>query len=66
MSDVVIQVENIGKRYQLGEIGGATLREDLQRALARWRGKDDPLAAVTSGAGTTRSGEVWALEDISF
>ena len=31
MSDTVIKVENLSKRYRLGLIGGKTLRDDVQR-----------------------------------
>ena len=43
MSDTVIKVENLSKRYRLGLIGGKTLRDDVQRWWAEFRGKPDPL-----------------------
>ncbi|MFC1812458.1 ABC transporter ATP-binding protein [Thermodesulfobacteriota bacterium] len=46
MSDVVIKVENLSKRYRLGLIGGKTLREDVQRWWAKLRGQPDPLLKV--------------------
>ena len=39
---VVIRVENLSKYYRLGEIGGGTLREDLNRWWARVRGRTEP------------------------
>lgn len=34
MSDVIISVENLSKRYRLGQIGATTLRESVERCLA--------------------------------
>lgn len=42
MQDIVIQMENIRKKYRLGTIGGGTLSADLQSWWARKRGKEDP------------------------
>lgn len=65
MSDTVIRVENLSKFYRLGQVGGATLREDLQRWWAGIRGHDDPSRRIdTSHA--TKSTEHWALKDVSF
>ena len=46
MSDVVIRVENLSKRYRLGLIGGTTLREDASRWWAKLRGQPDPTLRV--------------------
>ena len=42
----VIRIENLSKYYRLGLIGGGTLREDVNRWIARARGKPDPLLKV--------------------
>ena len=47
MSDIVIQVDSLSKQYRLGQIGGTTLREDLQRWWARVRHQPDPTLKVT-------------------
>ncbi len=39
-NDVIITVENLSKRYKLGTIGATTLRESVERAWHRLRGKD--------------------------
>ncbi len=39
---VAIQLSGVKKRYKLGQIGGATLNEELQSWWARVRGKEDP------------------------
>jgi len=42
MSDVVIRVENLCKRYRLGVIGSGALRDDV----ARLRRRPDPTLKV--------------------
>jgi len=43
---VVIRIEKIAKQYRTGEIGTGTLSHDLQRSLARLRGRPDPFARL--------------------
>ena len=43
---IVIQVENLSKLYNLGEIGTGTASRDLARWWARVRGKGDPFAKI--------------------
>ncbi len=52
----IIEVNNLGKRYQLGVIGATTLRDSLSRTINRFRGRED--ASI--------QGEFWALKDVSF
>ena len=64
---VVIRVEHLSKYYRLGEIGGGTLREDLNRWWARMRGRQDPWLKVgETDHGNRRGDEIWALRDVSF
>jgi len=64
MNDVVIRVENLGKRYHIGEhVAYLTLRDALARVLAA------PLRNFQSPSDTTRdteASEIWALRDVSF
>ena len=46
MSDIVIQVDHLWKKYRLGVLGTGTLRHDLNRWLHRALGKPDPYAKV--------------------
>ena len=46
MSDVVIQVDSLWKKYRLGVLGTGTLRHDFNRWLHRVVGKPDPYAIV--------------------
>jgi lipopolysaccharide transport system ATP-binding protein len=46
MSNVILKVEHLSKRYRLGMIGRTALHEDLSRWLARVRGRPDPTLRV--------------------
>jgi len=69
MSDIAIKVENLGKLYRLGEVGTGTLSHDLNRWLARIRGKEDPFSKIGETNDRTTKGSsdyVWALKNVSF
>jgi lipopolysaccharide transport system ATP-binding protein len=69
MSQTVIKVEDLGKLYKLGEIGTGTISHDLNRWLARVRGKEDPFAKIGETNDRTARGAsdyVWALKDVNF
>ena len=69
MSDTVIKVEGLGKLYKLGEIGTGTISHDLNRWVAKLRGKENPYAKIgEANDRTTKSNSdyVWALQDINF
>ncbi len=65
MDELMIKIADVKKMYKLGQIGGTTLREELQRKIAKARGKEDPTAKI--GAKQYASRETfWALNGISF
>lgn len=77
MSDTVLKVENLYKRYRLGTVGAASFKEDLQRLWAKIQGKPDPfeqyitaneLSAIKSAdeMKALKARYVWALQDINF
>ena len=67
MSKVVISVEGLGKRYQLGNIGTGTLSRDLNKWWARYRGKEDPYATLDpEQIDTHQNPDFWALQDLNF
>lgn len=70
MPDTIIQVENLGKLYRVGEIGTGTLSHDINRFWARLRGREDPFSKVGTINDRTKRAEkgehVWALNDINF
>lgn len=57
MSDSVIQVENLGKRYRIGERERySALRDVLARPISAWSRRRE----------RKKRPEVWALKDVSF
>ena len=63
--EIMLKVENVSKVYKLGEIGGTTLRDELQRLGAKIRKKEDPTKKI--GAKNYNKGEKFkALDNISF
>ena len=65
MSDLMIQIHHISKQYRLGQIGGTTLRDELQRFGARLHHKEDPTKRI--GAREFKSGEMFlALDNVTF
>jgi lipopolysaccharide transport system ATP-binding protein len=62
---VVVRVENVSKKYQLGKIGTQSMKGDFQRWWARKSGKEDPFARIGEEE-SGRSSDFWALKDISF
>ena len=65
MENTILKVENISKRYKLGQIGGTTLKEELQRLHARIRHKEDPTRMIGS-AEIVPGTEFLALDGVSF
>ena len=69
MSEIAISIENIGKKYRLGEISTGTIVNDLNRWWAKLRGNEDPLGKVGEENDRTTIGKseyIWALQDINF
>ena len=63
--ELMLKIENVSKIYRLGEIGGTTLRDELQRLKAKIFHKEDPTKKI--GAKNYNKGEKFkALDDISF
>ena len=61
----MIEISHVSKQYRLGAIGGTTLRAEIQSAIARMQGKEDPnskLDAKQVGANK----RFYALDDVSF
>src|ERR1700736_1802844 len=68
----VVEVENLSKLYQLGSIGGTSLRESVNAifsrkgemaALARRKARENQIALDRRGE---KPGTFWALRDVSF
>jgi len=65
MSDIVIKVEKLSKKYKLGVVSNTTLFRDLQSWWARLRGREDPHSKIASNE-QINTGDFWALKDVSF
>lgn len=70
MSKPVIQVENLSKAYQIGQIGTGTLSRDIERFwTTKILGKEDPFLSIGETNDRSIKGEsniVWSLKDINF
>ena len=69
MSDVAIRVENLGKRYRIGQREAyKTLRDVLANAFTapfgRWRKQNLPISQ--SAFRNPKADYIWALKDVSF
>ena len=65
MDELMIKIDKVSKEYKLGQIGGTTLREELQRRRAKRRGLEDPTRKI--GARQYKDGETFlALDGVSF
>lgn len=63
--ELMLKIENVSKIYKLGEIGGTTLRESLQRTKAKLLKREDPTKKI--GAKNYNKGEKFkALDNVSF
>ena len=63
MSQPIIHVENVSKRYMLGQFSARTMREELERVVQRFRHKEK---TADDRNARTHSSEFWALKDVSF
>jgi lipopolysaccharide transport system ATP-binding protein len=66
MSNTVIKVEGLSKRYQLGTIGYGSLQHDLKAWWARVTGKEDPFTRIGEKSRHDLHGEFWALKNVDF
>lgn len=71
MARPIIEVQNLGKWYTLGSIGGRTLREATERIWLRLLGRDSPVPSqklrhMLPDQHGPRPNSFWALKDITF
>ena len=65
MEKLMLNIENVSKKYILGQIGGTTLRDELQRFAAKLRHKEDPTKKI--GVKDYNKGDTFlALDGVSF
>ena len=69
-TELAIQIENLSKTYQLGQIGTGTLSHDINRRFAMLRGKEDPFQKVGNVNDRTQKAQkgelIAALRDINL
>lgn len=64
-----IKVDQLSKAYQLGQFGTGTISRDLERWIAKVRGKEDPYLKIGETNDRTSKGKsdiVWSLKDLNF
>jgi len=64
-----ITVENLSKAYQIGDFGTGTISRDIERFIARVRGKEDPYLRIGETNDRAVKGDsdiVWVLKDLNF
>jgi len=69
MPETVIEINNLGKQYRLGEVGTGTLSDDLKTWWYAIRGKENPFLRIGEENDRTKKGDsdyVWALRDINL
>lgn len=65
MEELMLKIDNVSKKYKLGQIGGTTLRDELQRKRAKRKGLEDPTVKI--GFKSANVGEdFFALSNVSF
>lgn len=63
--ELALKIEHVSKQYRLGQIGGGTLRGDLQSWWAKIRGKEDPNTKIGTKQ-LEKNEHFWALNDIDI
>lgn len=65
MDEIMLRITDVSKQYVLGQIGGTTLRDELQRLNAKLHHREDPTKKI--GAKDYNKGETFmALNGVSF
>ena len=64
--DIMVKVDHVSKQYRLGMIGSTTLREEMQRKLAKLRGMEDPTRKLGDGLNGNVGELFYALDDVCF
>lgn len=64
---VIIQVKNVGKRYQKGQLSSGSFSREVQSKWAKLRGKEDPNDQIVEDDERALPEErFWALRDVNF
>ena len=69
MGKKILEINDLGKQYKLGQVGTGTLSHDINRWWAKLKGKEDPFLKIgteNDRTSQTDSDYVWALQNVSF
>ena len=66
MTEEILKIDHVGKKYRLGMIGGTTLRDELQRKRAKRKGLEDPTRKIGDTSEGHVGEEFLALDDINL
>jgi lipopolysaccharide transport system ATP-binding protein len=66
MSQTVIKIEHLSKKYRLGVINNGTLFRDIQTWIAIKQGREDPHSQIGENRYFNNKDHFWALKDVSF
>ena len=66
MDQMMVKVDHVSKQYRLGMIGSTTLREEMQRTIAKLRKEEDPTQKLGESGEGTLGNLFYALDDVSF
>ena len=61
---VMIDIQNVSKKYTIGQINGTTLQHELQTWWAERRGREDPNSAI--GSNLKRGESILALKNVNL
>ena len=61
---VMIDIQNVSKKYTIGQINGTTLQHELQTWWAEKRGREDPNSAIDSNL--KRGESILALKNVDL
>ena len=64
--DMMVKVDHVSKQYRLGMIGSTTLREEMQRKLAKLKKREDPTRKLGEEIDGNIGDLFYALNDVSF
>lgn len=66
MTEEILKIEHVSKKYRLGMIGGTTLRDELQRKRAARKGLEDPTRKIGDKSEGRTGEEFLALSDVNI
>ena len=69
MQKKVIEINNLGKQYRLGQVGTGSIADDFKRFWYSVRGKENPFLKIGDENDRSKKSDsdyVWALKNINF